>query len=127
MLLPKKYSVASLMNERLPPVRFIGFNFETKRCLISLFNAMLEANRSNERFKSILSSTPNSSAYDCFNTLKPNYSNSISKRDIESFCQQFGKILTPFESEILFDKLDKNKDGVITYNEFLGEITPKFV
>lgn len=124
MILPKKYSIANLMNERLPPVRFIDFNFETKRCLLNFFNSIIEAERSNERLKSILASTPNSSAFDCFNDLKPNYSNSINKTDISSFFHLFGRILTPFELELLFQKLDKNKDGVITFNEFLPKISP---
>ena len=48
MILPTKYSIAKLMNERYPPLRFVGFSYETKRLLIDLFTAMIEGEKSNE-------------------------------------------------------------------------------
>ena len=43
MILPKKYSIAKLMSERYPPLRFTGFAYDTKTKLIEMFNAMIEA------------------------------------------------------------------------------------
>jgi Ca2+-binding EF-hand superfamily protein len=35
------------------------------------------------------------------------------------------KFIQPYENEILIDRFDKNNDGIINYNEFTDEITPK--
>ncbi len=37
-----------------------------------------------------------------------------------------GKFLQPSEIALLMEILDKNKDGLISYNEFLSEIAPKY-
>jgi Ca2+-binding EF-hand superfamily protein len=39
--------------------------------------------------------------------------------------QENGFYLTSFELEILFDRLDKNHDGKVTFNEFIHELIPK--
>lgn len=39
--------------------------------------------------------------------------------------EENGASLTSFESELLMDRLDKNQDGVISYNEFIYEIAPQ--
>ncbi len=36
-----------------------------------------------------------------------------------------GKFLQPFEAKLLIDKLDKDNDGIISYNEFMIELMPK--
>jgi Ca2+-binding EF-hand superfamily protein len=36
--------------------------------------------------------------------------------------QENGYGLTPFEQDSLFDRIDKNKDGRISFNEFIHEL-----
>ena len=125
MILPTKYSIAKLMNERYPPLRFVGFSYETKRLLIDLFTAMIEGEKSNEERRRVLSSMPNTTAFDAFNMLKKDYCIGIYKDDVIRFMEVNGKFMNPFEIKILIDRLDKNQDGIISYNEFLMEVCPK--
>ncbi|MCQ2816781.1 MAG: hypothetical protein MJ252_05895 [archaeon] len=120
-----KYTAACLMNDRMPPKKFFDFSYQTKRNIMSLVNAIIDGTRSNERYKSILNASPNSSGFDCFNSIKSIYSTGISKEDLISFFKLNGINLSIFEGQILMERLDKNKDGIVTYNEFLGEFTPK--
>lgn len=124
MILPKKYSIANLLNNRLPPTTFYDFSKQTKSLINSLFTAIIQGHKSNEKYKVILNSTPNSSATNCYDILKPSYSNTISKNDLYIFCKNYGKILSPFELELLMNRFDKNNDGIISYNEFTEELVP---
>jgi Ca2+-binding EF-hand superfamily protein len=36
-----------------------------------------------------------------------------------------GYYLTTFELDLIFERLDRNKDGVITFNEFINELIPR--
>lgn len=114
------------MNERYPPSYFLGFCCETKKNLVALIKALIDGEKSNEEFRQILFSLPNCTPYDSFNMIKKNYNNEILKEDIEKFMEGNGKYLTLFESELLMQRLDKNQDGVVSYNEFLAEVSPKF-
>ena len=125
LILPRKYSIAKLMNERYPPSYFLGFCCETKKNLSALFNAFVDAEKSNDRLRQILSSTPNCSPYDSFNMIKKEFNTEIYKEDLEKFMEQNGKYMTLFESELLMQRLDKNQDGVVSYDEYLSEIAVK--
>lgn len=82
MILPKKYEIAKLINNRLPSAYFLGFNYQTKTLLSNLFSSLIEAELSHERYRCILSTTPNSSIFDSFNKLKSSYSSGIYKEDV---------------------------------------------
>jgi Ca2+-binding EF-hand superfamily protein len=40
-------------------------------------------------------------------------------------CKKNGKKLCKYEIELLMDRFDKNKDGIIDFDEFFNEIKPK--
>jgi calmodulin len=122
MILPRKYSIAKLMNERYPPNYFMGFTKETQQHIVELFTGIISAEKSNERYRKQLQ---NYSTFDLFNLIKPKVSNGIHKEDLDLFMNDNGRYLTLFESELLFMRLDKDNDGVICYSEFLGEVASK--
>ena len=122
MILPRKYSIAKLMNERYPPNYFMGFTKDTQQHIVELFTGIISAEKSNERYRKQLQ---NYSTFDLFNLIKPKVSNGIHKEDLDLFMNDNGRYLTLFESELLFMRLDKDNDGVICYSEFLGEVVSK--
>jgi len=47
------------------------------------------------------------------------------RKFVINFLQQNGKFLQPFEIDLLVDRLDKDQDGMINYNEFVEEFALK--
>jgi len=124
MILPKKYSVAKLMSEKTVPNVFNGFNYETKKILFDIFNAMIQGEKSNENYRQCLF-IGNCNLCDIFNILKNKLNEGIFKEDLVQFLQENGKMLQPFEIDLLIDRLDKDQDGMINYNEFVEEFALK--
>ena len=124
MILPKKYSIAKIMSEKTVPNVFNGFNYETKKILFDIFNAMIQGEKSNENYRQCLY-IGNCNLCDIFNLLKNKLNDGIFKEDLINFLQQNGKILQPFEIDLLVDRLDKDQDGMINYNEFVEEFALK--
>ena len=60
-----------------------------------------------------------------FNALKKNNKNGIDENDINNFMKMNGRKLCHYEVELLMDRFDKNKDGIIDFDEFFNEIRPK--
>ena len=125
LFLPKKYSVAKLISERLPYENFKGFSQETKEKIISVFNTIIEGENSNDKIRNELNLIPGFNSFDLFNLIKKNFCTGIYKEDIIDFMEKNGKFLQPFETKLLIDKLDKDNDGIISYNEFMIELMPK--
>ena len=64
------------------------------------------------------------SGSDLFNKIKKNYSVGIYKEDIANFMKKNEYKLSNKEIELLMERFDKNKNGIIDYKEFILEITP---
>jgi Ca2+-binding EF-hand superfamily protein len=116
------------INDRILNDNYPGeLSEKTKNIICLLFQKIIEGERSNEFYRNNLAMVPNASGFDLFNLMKKNYSVGISKEDIDHFLGSRGKMFYNNETELIMKKLDKNKDGIIDYTEFLSEITPKFV
>ena len=126
MILPRRHSIAKLISERYPPMRFVGFSNETKNALVNLFNAIIISEKSIEQNRYNLSTNPTTSVFDAFNLIKKSYCTGIYKDDLIKFMECNGKFMNAFEIEALITKLDKNNDGLISYNDFLAEVSPKY-
>ena len=61
---------------------------------------------------------------DLFNKIKKNYSVGIYKEDIANFMKKNDYKLNNKEIELLMERFDKNKNGIIDYKEFMLEIAP---
>ena len=128
IILPSDEEKRRKMEERILNNNFKrDLSEKTKNIICLLFQKIIEGERSNEFYRNNLSMVPDSSGFDLFNLMKKNYSEGISKEDIETFLGSRGKVFYNNESDLMMKKLDKNKDGIIDYTEFISEITPKFV
>ena len=137
IILPKKYSNEKIMdiekrdnnyrNRRIGDDRnkkFIGISMTTKKLLRDLFKNVIEGEKSNEDFRKILAKNEEISVSDLFNKIKKNYSVGIYKEDIANFMKKNDYKLNNKEIELLMERFDKNKNGIIDYKEFMLEIAP---
>ena len=125
IILPKKYSTAKIMSEmKTNNDYFFDLTEETKNIICLLFQNMIEGEKSNEKFREIIGLDEDFSGFDLFNKIKKSYAIGIYKEDIANFMKKNKHKLSNREIELLMDRFDKNKDGMIDYNEFLIEITP---
>ena len=130
IVLPKKYSNEKIMSEKGSPTggRNNRYHFEileeTKKILGLLFKNIIDGEKSNEKFRKILSENEDHSGFDLFNKIKKNYSIGIYKEDIANFMKKNKYKLNNKEIELLMERFDKNKDGMIDYKEFIIEISP---
>ena len=125
IFLPKKYSLAKLFSERGPNDNFKGFSNETNEIIINVIKSIIDGEKSNEKIRFELSMVPGFNSFDLFNKIKKSFCAGIYKEDIIEFMESYGRFLQPFEVKMLIDILDKDKDGIISYNEFMVELMPK--
>jgi len=72
-----------------------------------------------------LSSNPYFNAYEAFNSLDQNDSGAISREEFKRLIQSRGFYVSEKEATEIVDKMDRNKDGRVSFAEFREEITPK--
>ena len=126
IILPNNNIKRKEMNERKIDGNY-WISDKTKNIICLLFQKIIEGERSNEFYRNKLAMIPECSGFDLFNLMKKNYSVGIYKEDIDIFLSSRGKVFYNNETELIMKKLDRNKDGVVDYTEFLTEITPKFL
>ena len=137
IILPKKHSNEKIMDiERRENIyrnrrnsdnhnkNFSEISMKTKKLLGDLFKNVIEGEKSNENFRKILAKNGEISGSDLFNKIKKNYSVGIYKEDIANFMKKNEYKLSNKEIELLMERFDKNKNGIIDYKEFILEITP---
>ena len=130
IVLPKKHSNEKIMNignwSNLSKNKnyYRGISIETKKMLGLLFKNIIEGEKSNEKYRRILAGNNELSGFDLFNKIKKNYSVGIYKEDIANFMKKNKYKLNNNEIELIMDRFDKNKNGMIDYKEFIIEISP---
>lgn len=125
IILPKKYSIAKILNDRYPEMIFNGFTREVICLLGNLIRGIINGEKSIERYRRILKSLPSVSPLELFDLLKNKHSNGILKQNISDFFKENGKMINILDLDLLMSRLDKDQDGIISYNEFLAEMYPK--
>ena len=111
---------------------FMGFCFRTNRIIRSLFQQIINSEKSNEilRKKLVDNETDNDKIkfkiQNIFNSLKRNKNvGYININDFEVFMGIYGKKLQEFEKNIIMKKFNKSIKENVYYNEFFNEICPK--
>ena len=111
---------------------FMGFCFRTNRIIRSLFQQIINSEKSNEilRKKLVDNETDDDKIkfkiQNIFNSLKRNKNvGYININDFEVFMGIYGKKLQEFEKNIIMKKFNKSIKENVYYNEFFNEICPK--
>ena len=131
MMTPKKYILAQNLNKKGNQKYFMGFNFRTKRILCALFKQFIDSEKSNEKYrKELIGNEYNmKQKYDyiqnLFNCWKKKDKKGLDEDDINIFMETNGRKLYQYEVELLMERFDKNKDGIIDFDEFFNEVIPK--
>ena len=64
-------------------------------------------------------------AYDAFKTCDINEDGIVTSHEIKQLMESKGFYVSQKEVSTLMDKFDKDRDGKISYGEFMDEILPK--
>ena len=111
---------------------FMGFCFRTNRIIRSLFQQIINSEKSNEILRKKLVDNEidddkiKFKIQNIFNSLKRNKNvGYININDFEVFMGIYGKKLQEFEKNIIMKNFSKNIKENVYYNEFFNEICPK--
>ena len=124
ILLPKKCSSAKIMNEKQSNEYYYEISEDTKNIICMLFKNIIEGEKSIENYRKIIGKSGEYSGFELFNKIKKNYSIGIYKEDIANFMKKNKYKISNGDIELLMERFDKNKDGMIDFKEFLNEISP---
>ena len=83
--------------------------------------------KSIEEIKNMISVVSDNIFYDLFGEIKKENKPGIQRDDIDKFMKGNGYNIKDYEIEIIMGKMDKNKDGIIDYEEFISEVQPKHI
>jgi hypothetical protein len=92
--------------------------------LRKLLLSAIEGEKQIERSRRTLNSKPYFSSYSNFELIKNKLLSYINYEDLSDFLLVNGLNLGKFEVDLLFKRLDKNRDYQITFNEFVQELIP---
>jgi hypothetical protein len=97
----------------------------SKTLLITFFKNLIESESELETMKKKLTSASDFSAYELFYRIKKQFLNTGDKEELFQFLYDYKIVSKISEVDLIFERFDKDKDGKISYNEFLQEIIPK--
>ena len=81
--------------------------------------------KSNEELRNMM--TADNNFYDLFGEIKKGNKPGIQRDDIDKFMKENGYNAKNYEIEKIMEKMDKNKDNIIDYEEFISEFQPKYI
>jgi Ca2+-binding EF-hand superfamily protein len=129
-LIPVDSYYATLLNRRTSNnirayYRDECFNYGTRFEFKQLFKTHFSVERMAENLRRNLSMDRNFDVYDAFKACDINEDGIITKNEIRKLLEDRGFFMSELEVSTLMNKLDKDKDGRISYYEFMEEMKPK--
>jgi Ca2+-binding EF-hand superfamily protein len=126
IFLPFSQEHAKIMKNRITTKPNSKISQESKSYLIKFFKTLINNEAHFELNRRKLCSREFFSAYEEFAKLKT-FNQNYADLDTFFYFINDGKILfrTKNEINLIFNKFDRDKDGKITFNEFIKEITPQ--
>jgi Ca2+-binding EF-hand superfamily protein len=129
-LLPKGLDFIRVVRSRLPfnavPAdRRLVFNAETQARLNRVLRILLDSERVAESLRQRLSRIPSFNLNDAFKAVDRSDDGVITLDEFRSLLQDHGLYATTKDLESLMDRYDKDRDGRVSYSEFVEEVRPK--
>ncbi|OMJ89682.1 hypothetical protein SteCoe_8134 [Stentor coeruleus] len=127
---PKQEEYSKLIRNR-PAFNIPGidrkklFARDTLNVFLNTFRLVLDAEIIAERIRQRMSNLPGFSLYQAFIALDKDKNGFITMNEFQSVLQSQGIIVYGKDLQGLMEKYDKNKDGRVSYSEFVDEVTPK--
>ena len=97
---------------------------KTKNIIFEFFKEVIEGEKEIENSRIVLNEATNNIYYDLFESIKKGNKLGIEKDDIETFMKENEYDIKEEEVNIIMEKMDKNRDSLIDYSEFIDEIKP---
>ena len=92
---------------------------------LQTFRTHFTIEESAELLRKRLGRRPNFSVHDAFQTVDKDNNGYLNAREFGRILSDFGVHASDHELAQLIDRYDKNKDGRVTYSEFMDEMLPK--
>lgn len=129
-LLPQSSEYARMIRSRLPfnavpEDRRRVFDVETQVRLNRVLRIHLDSERVAESLRQRLSRIPSFNLYDAFKVVDKSNDGVITLDEFRSILQDHGLYATTKDLESLMDRYDKDRDGRVSYSEFVQEVRPK--
>ena len=102
----------------------VNLEEKTKNIIFEFFKEVIEGEKEIENSRIVLNEATNNIYYDLFESIKKGNKLGIEKDDIETFMKENEYDIKEDEVNIILEKMDKNRDSLIDYNEFIDEIKP---
>jgi Ca2+-binding EF-hand superfamily protein len=130
LLSPKQEEYARILRNRNAvnapyDARLRVFTRETLEQFLATLRLILDAENLAERVRQRLSRMPDFSLHSAFVAVDRNRNGFITIEEFQNVLQSHGIFATSKDLQALIEKYDKNRDGRVTYSEFVEEVTPK--
>mmetsp|Transcript_6972 Transcript_6972/g.12741 ORF Transcript_6972/g.12741 Transcript_6972/m.12741 type:complete len:519 (-) Transcript_6972:1483-3039(-) len=130
LFMPRDPRYAWMLKEREPFIATVRdrrriFSQETTRRLVELLNLALENERIVETIRQTLSQDTSFKISEVFNAIDISQDGCLTLDELRSVLQSHGHIVTEKDLETLMKIYDKDRDGRVSYTEFLTGISPK--
>ena len=102
----------------------VNLEENTKNIILEIFKTIIEGEKEIENAKILLDKSAQNIYYDLFEEIKQVNKLGIDGEDIDKFMKENEYDIKEEETEIIMTKMDKNKDNLIDYSEFIDEIRP---
>ena len=96
----------------------------TKNIIFELFKEIIEGGKVIENSRNLLEKASDNIFYDLFESIKKENMSGIEKDDIDKFLKENEYDVKDNDIDIIMEKMDKNRDNLIDYGEFIDEIKP---
>ena len=122
---PKDVSLSNQFISRAKNNMSLAVSDQAKQSLREIFLQILRVELDNEMTKSEMHSRPNFSlatAFELMNRVNDIQNDKITVTQLKNILSTHNVYTLDRDVQILFDRYDKNKDGIVSFQDFAGEI-----
>eukprot|EP00825_Cyclidium_porcatum_P014726 TRINITY_DN17_c0_g1_i8.p1 TRINITY_DN17_c0_g1~~TRINITY_DN17_c0_g1_i8.p1 ORF type:complete len:284 (+),score=70.10 TRINITY_DN17_c0_g1_i8:154-1005(+) len=130
IILPQSSEYANIMNNRLP--KYVEdsegleiFDIDTRLVFKKLINLIINGECEAEELRIELSRRPMFSLQDAFEAIDRDENGFITIDEFKEILNDYGFFVNQIDLQNLVDRFDQDKDGKVSYGEFIQEMSPK--